>query len=246
MRAVSKNQTLLLKPRWHARRTNNCFPTEDHHETRGKVANTTTPFRVHRRTRDALQLPILHPDVRRVGRRYLGHVFLVQLLAHLTENQCETEGSGDIQSGSGNAYPGKCGDRPKGVIIESDYGGRGRHERGHRVGLATSCLLDRSARQRSNGGGSRCCYNYSTRRVQFFRSQPVLCETLMWKTDAKELLDSTDVPDPTDFPPASTAPGLRALDSTLRCNICQELYEAPVVLTCGHCFCSLVRVTVPI
>jgi len=68
----------------------------------------------------------------------------------------------------------------------------------------------------------------------------------MWKTDARELLDSTDVQDPTDFPPASTAPGLRALDSTLRCNICQELYEAPVVLTCGHCFCSLVRVTVPI
>ncbi|KAI0279826.1 hypothetical protein BGY98DRAFT_1089058 [Russula aff. rugulosa BPL654] len=61
----------------------------------------------------------------------------------------------------------------------------------------------------------------------------------MWKTDAKELLDNTDVQDPTDFPPASTAPGLRALDSTLRCNICQELYEAPVVLTCGHCFCSL-------
>jgi E3 ubiquitin-protein ligase RAD18 len=68
----------------------------------------------------------------------------------------------------------------------------------------------------------------------------------MWKTDAKGLLDSTDVQDPTDFPPVSTAPGLRALDSTLRCNICQELYEAPVVLTCGHCFCSLVRVTAPI
>ncbi|KAF8479122.1 hypothetical protein DFH94DRAFT_40849 [Russula ochroleuca] len=61
----------------------------------------------------------------------------------------------------------------------------------------------------------------------------------MWKTDVKELLDSTDVQDPTDFPPSSTAPGLRALDSALRCNICQELYEAPVVLTCGHCFCSL-------
>jgi E3 ubiquitin-protein ligase RAD18 len=62
------------------------------------------------------------------------------------------------------------------------------------------------------------------------------------KTDVKDLLDSTDVQDPTDFPPSSTAPGLRALDSALRCNICQELYEAPVVLTCGHCFCSLVRV----
>jgi hypothetical protein len=67
---------------------------------------------------------------------------------------------------------------------------------------------------------------------------------LMFKTDVKELLDSADVQDPTDFPPSSTAPGLRALDSALRCNICQELYEAPVVLACGHCFCSLVRVTV--
>lgn len=66
------------------------------------------------------------------------------------------------------------------------------------------------------------------------------------KTDVKNLLDSTDVQDPTDFPPSSTAPGLRALDSALRCNICQELYEAPVVLTCGHCFCSLVRVMVTV
>ena len=68
--------------------------------------------------------------------------------------------------------------------------------------------------------------------------------SVMFKTDVKELLDSADVQDPTDFPPSSTAPGLRALDSALRCNICQELYEAPVVLTCGHCFCSLVRVMV--
>ncbi|KAI9456678.1 hypothetical protein BJY52DRAFT_544693 [Lactarius psammicola] len=61
----------------------------------------------------------------------------------------------------------------------------------------------------------------------------------MWKNDPKELLCNTDVQDPTDFPPSSTAPGLRALDNALRCKICQELYEAPVVLTCGHCFCSL-------
>ncbi|KAI0303529.1 hypothetical protein B0F90DRAFT_1711692 [Multifurca ochricompacta] len=61
----------------------------------------------------------------------------------------------------------------------------------------------------------------------------------MWKVNLKELLDDTDVQDPTDFPPSSTVPGLRDLDGALRCNICQELYEAPVVLTCGHCFCSL-------
>ena len=64
------------------------------------------------------------------------------------------------------------------------------------------------------------------------------------KGDLKELLYNADIQDPTDFPPSSTAPGLRALDNALRCKICQELYEAPVVLTCGHCFCSLVRVTI--
>ncbi|KAI0261065.1 hypothetical protein BC834DRAFT_830780 [Gloeopeniophorella convolvens] len=61
----------------------------------------------------------------------------------------------------------------------------------------------------------------------------------MARLDLQELLDSADVQDPTDFPPPSTAPGLRALDSALRCKICQELYDAPIVLACGHCFCSL-------
>lgn len=50
-----------------------------------------------------------------------------------------------------------------------------------------------------------------------------------------------DVPDPTDFPPQTSAPGLRALDGSFRCDICGELYDAPVTITCGHCFCSAVR-----
>ncbi|KAH9999096.1 hypothetical protein BJV77DRAFT_978880 [Russula vinacea] len=41
----------------------------------------------------------------------------------------------------------------------------------------------------------------------------------MRKTDVKDLLDTTDVQDPTDFPPSSTAPGLRALDSALRLRV---------------------------
>jgi hypothetical protein len=64
----------------------------------------------------------------------------------------------------------------------------------------------------------------------------------MYNNNPQELLCDMNVQDPTDFPPPSTAPGLRALDNALRCKICQELYEAPVVLACGHCFCSLVRV----
>ncbi|KAK0225127.1 hypothetical protein EDD85DRAFT_221008 [Armillaria nabsnona] len=47
------------------------------------------------------------------------------------------------------------------------------------------------------------------------------------------------VSDSTDFPDIATAPGLRTLDSTLRCPICCELFSGPVTLRCGHCFCSL-------
>lgn len=46
----------------------------------------------------------------------------------------------------------------------------------------------------------------------------------------------SDVPDPTDFP--TSAPGLRTLDASLRCTICGDLFDAPVTLPCGHCFCS--------
>ncbi|TFK72142.1 hypothetical protein BDN72DRAFT_836516 [Pluteus cervinus] len=48
-----------------------------------------------------------------------------------------------------------------------------------------------------------------------------------------------DMPDdPIDFPPQSQAPGLRDLDAALRCSICGELFDGPVSLSCGHCFCS--------
>jgi E3 ubiquitin-protein ligase RAD18 len=49
-------------------------------------------------------------------------------------------------------------------------------------------------------------------------------------------------PDQTDFPPHAVAPGLRGLDGSFRCDICGDLYDAPVTkVACGHCFCSAVR-----
>ncbi|KAG2138948.1 hypothetical protein DEU56DRAFT_801007 [Suillus clintonianus] len=54
-------------------------------------------------------------------------------------------------------------------------------------------------------------------------------------TNNVQALLSTNIPDPSDFP----MPDLRQLDASLRCTICGELYDAPVTLACGHCFCSL-------
>ncbi|KZT28666.1 hypothetical protein NEOLEDRAFT_1108091 [Neolentinus lepideus HHB14362 ss-1] len=56
-------------------------------------------------------------------------------------------------------------------------------------------------------------------------------------SDALERWLASDVHDPSDFPKSASA--LRDLDASLRCNICGELYNAPVTLTCGHCFCSV-------
>ncbi|KAG1819685.1 uncharacterized protein BJ212DRAFT_1060396 [Suillus subaureus] len=54
-------------------------------------------------------------------------------------------------------------------------------------------------------------------------------------TNNVQALLSTNIPDPSDFP----MPDLRQLDASMRCTICGELYDAPITLACGHCFCSL-------
>ncbi|KAL5490559.1 RAD18 [Sanghuangporus weigelae] len=48
-----------------------------------------------------------------------------------------------------------------------------------------------------------------------------------------------NVSDPTDFPTDAEAPGLRKLDAAFSCQICGEVYDAPMMLGCGHSFCSI-------
>ncbi|KAG9225930.1 hypothetical protein CCMSSC00406_0006448 [Pleurotus cornucopiae] len=50
---------------------------------------------------------------------------------------------------------------------------------------------------------------------------------------------AAEITDPFDLPGPSERPGLRDMDASMRCTICQEFYDAPVTLSCGHCFCSL-------
>ncbi|KAM5542625.1 hypothetical protein V8D89_003586 [Ganoderma adspersum] len=62
-----------------------------------------------------------------------------------------------------------------------------------------------------------------------------------------ENLLAQDISDSTDFPDDATTPGLRSFDDALRCGICRDFYDAPVSLTCGHCFCSAcIRSALPV
>lgn len=60
--------------------------------------------------------------------------------------------------------------------------------------------------------------------------------------DWKAQLDANGIDDPSIWterlPNSSAGTLLERLDSELRCQICQELYRAPVSLPCHHTFCS--------
>ncbi|KAK6356276.1 E3 ubiquitin-protein ligase rad18 [Orbilia javanica] len=51
-------------------------------------------------------------------------------------------------------------------------------------------------------------------------------------------MDDADFPDPTDWI-QTPVPGLQTLETSLRCQVCKELFTAPKVTSCGHTFCSL-------
>ncbi|KAI4171821.1 MAG: hypothetical protein LQ348_006858 [Seirophora lacunosa] len=49
---------------------------------------------------------------------------------------------------------------------------------------------------------------------------------------------SLAVADPSDWL-NSTAPKLAPVDSALRCQVCKDFYDTPMITSCSHTFCSL-------
>lgn len=49
---------------------------------------------------------------------------------------------------------------------------------------------------------------------------------------------STDVADPSDWL-NSTVPKLASVESALRCQVCKDFFDTPMITSCSHTFCSL-------
>ena len=50
--------------------------------------------------------------------------------------------------------------------------------------------------------------------------------------------NSMDVPDPSDWL-RTTAPKLAPVESALRCQVCKDFFDTPMITSCSHTFCSL-------
>lgn len=49
---------------------------------------------------------------------------------------------------------------------------------------------------------------------------------------------SLDIADPSDWL-KSTAPKLAPVESALRCQVCKDFFDTPMITSCSHTFCSL-------
>ena len=58
-------------------------------------------------------------------------------------------------------------------------------------------------------------------------------------TKKEELMDSSfDVPDPSDWLQTSL-PQLGPVEQSLRCQVCKDFFDTPMITSCSHTFCSL-------
>jgi len=70
-----------------------------------------------------------------------------------------------------------------------------------------------------------------------------ICRTTLWfsglRFPPQQLMDSSyDVPDPSDWLDTSVIQ-LRPVEAALRCQVCKDFFDTPMITSCSHTFCSL-------
>src|SRR5215469_15342374 len=53
-----------------------------------------------------------------------------------------------------------------------------------------------------------------------------------------DTISDASLPDPTDWLNTSL-PSFATLESALRCQVCKDFYDTPMITSCSHTFCSL-------
>lgn len=80
----------------------------------------------------------------------------------------------------------------------------------------------------------RCVFSLQPRPSR--RSRTGLC--LRFTFSRLAALMDTSLPDPTDWLETSL-PSFATLESALRCQVCKDFYDTPMITSCSHTFCSL-------